>query len=203
MARVALYARVSTHKDQSVETQFIALRDWAAGRGHVVVAEFADEGISGAKGRDKRPALDNMMRTATLGKVDMVAVTALDRLARSLPHLVGLGSELESLRVGLFVANMALDTSTATGRLMFNLMGSFAEFERELIRERTLLGLERARRRGKKLGRPKVPLLTENRVVTLLQAGTSATRTALLARVSKCVVFRIQKELAACPPAKN
>jgi DNA invertase Pin-like site-specific DNA recombinase len=203
MAKVAIYARVSTNKDQSVDNQLIALRDWAAGRGHVVVAEFTDEGFSGAKGRDKRPALDEMMRASVHGKFEMIGVTALDRLARSMPHLVGIVTELESLRVGLFVANLALDTSTAAGRLMFNVMGSLAEFEREMIRERTLLGLERARRRGKKLGRPNVPQLTENRIVTLLEAGTSATRTALLARVSKCVVFRIQKEMAACPTPMN
>ncbi|MEO8798433.1 MAG: recombinase family protein [Polyangiaceae bacterium] len=203
MSRVALYARVSTHKDQSVETQFMALRDWAAGRGHIVVAEYADEGISGAKGRDKRPALDEMMRAATMGAVDMVAVTALDRLARSLSHLVGLGSELEALHVGMFIANMAFDTSTPTGRLMFNMLGSFAEFERELIRERTMHGLDRARRRGKTLGRPKVPRITEGRIAMLLQAGTSATRTALLAQVGKSVVMRIKKELAACPPSPS
>lgn len=73
MGRVALYARVSTNKDQSVETQLFALRDWAVARGHEVVAEYTDEGISGAKGRDKRPALDAMMKEAARGKFDMVA----------------------------------------------------------------------------------------------------------------------------------
>ncbi|WP_329768239.1 recombinase family protein [Stenotrophomonas muris] len=107
MGRVALYARVSTNKDQSVETQLFALRDWAVARGHEVVAEYADEGISGAKGRDKRPALDAMMKDAARGKFDMVAATALDRLGRSLQHLVGMVAELDALRVGLFVQNMA------------------------------------------------------------------------------------------------
>ena len=142
MGRVALYARVSTNKDQSVETQLFALRDRAVARGYEVVAEYTDEGISGAKGRDKRPALDAMMKDAARGKFDMVAATALDRLGRSLQHLVGMVAELDALRVGLFVQNMALDTSTPVGRLMFNMVGAFAEFERELIRERTLLGLE-------------------------------------------------------------
>ena len=90
-----------------------------------------------------------MLKAATRREVDMVAVTALDRLGRSLPHLVSLVAELEALRVGLFVRNLAMDTSTPAGRLMFNVMGSLAEFERELIRERTLLGLERARRQGR------------------------------------------------------
>lgn len=199
MQRVALYARVSTNKDQTVENQLIALRDWARGRGHEVVAEFADQGISGKKGRDKRPALDDMLRAAILGKVDLIAVTALDRLGRSLPHLVTTIAELEALRVGLFVSNLALDTSTPAGRLMFNVMGSLAEFERELIRERTLLGLERARRNGKKLGRPKVSPHTEARITALLQAGTPANRVARLSRVGNAAVYRIKRELESCP----
>lgn len=200
MARVALYTRVSTNKDQSVESQLIALRDWAAGRGHEVIAEFTDQGISGKKGRDKRPGLDTMLQAGVRGKFDMVGVTALDRLGRSLQHLVGLMAELDALRIGLYVQNMALDTSSPSGRLMFNVMGSLAEFQLSLIRESTLHGLERARRRGKTLGRPKVSPTVERRIAALLESGTSACRTALLARVSKSVVFRIKKELAECPP---
>jgi len=130
MARVALYARVSTNKDQTVDNQLLALREWAAGRGHTVVAEFIDQGISGARGRDKRPGLDDMLKAAVLGKLDMVAVTALDRLGRSLPHLITTVGELEALKVGLFVRDLALDTSTPAGQLMFNVMGSLAQFER-------------------------------------------------------------------------
>lgn len=203
MARVALYARVSTHKDQTVENQLLALRDWAAGRGHTVAAEFTDEGISGKKGRDKRPGLDAMMKAAVAGKVDMVAATALDRLGRSLPHLVHLIGELEALRVGLFVQNMALDTTTPMGKLMFNVMGSFAEFERELIRERTMLGLDRARKQGKALGRPKVPAATERRIHAMLEAGTSINKIMRLTRVGASVVYRIKKEAEECPPTTN
>ena len=203
MARVALYARVSTHKDQTVENQLLALRDWAAGRGHTVAAEFADEGISGKKGRDKRPGLDAMMKAAVAGKVDMVAATALDRLGHSLPHLVQLIWELEALRVGLFVQNMALDTTTPMGKLMFNVMGSFAEFERELIRERTMLGLDRARKQGKALGRPKVPAATERRIHAMLEAGTSINKIMRLTRVGASVVYRIKKEAEECPPTTN
>lgn len=201
--RVALYARVSTNKDQTVETQLLALREWAAGRGHEVVAEFVDEGISGTKGRDKRPGLDALMKAATLGKFDMVGVTALDRLGRSLPHLVGLVAELEALKVGLFVRNLALDTSTPAGQLMFNVMGSLAQFERELIRERTMLGLERARKQGKRLGRPKVSHHKEAKIAALLQAGTPINRVMRLTGVAKSVVYRIKKEMEECPPAIN
>ena len=201
--RVALYARVSTHRDQSTENQLLALRDWAAGRDHTVVAEFVDEGISGIKGRGKRPGLDAMATAAMLGKLDMVAVTALDRLGRSLQHLVGLVAELEALKVGLFVRNLALDTSTPAGRLMFGVMGSLAEFERELIRERTLLGLERARKRGKRLGRPPVSAGTERRIADMLQASVPINRIMRLTRVGASAVYRIKKELEACPPESN
>lgn len=192
-----MYARVSTNRDQTVENQLLALRDWADAQRHDVVAEYTDEGISGSKGRDKRPGLDDMVRDATLGRLDMIATTSLDRLGRSMKHLVQLFGELEALHVGLFIRNLALDTSTPTGRLMFNVMGSFAEFERELIVERTLLGLERARRAGKKLGRPTVPQYIERRIETLLQAGTSCCKTARMAGVSKPVVYRIRDALRA------
>ena len=196
MARVALYARVST-QDQTVENQLHALRDWAVARGHEVVAEYTDEGISGAKGRDKRPALDKMMKDATRGKFDMLAATALDRLGRNLRHLVGLFAELEALRVGVFIQNMALDTSTPVGRLTFNVMGAFAEFERELTRERTRMALDRARRNGKRLGRPTVGPTTERQIVALLEAKTPINKITRLARVGKSTVYRIQEALEA------
>lgn len=201
--RVALYARVSTNKDQTVENQLLALRDWAAGRGHTVAAEFTDEGISGAKGRDKRPGLDDMLKAAVLGKFDMVGITALDRLGRSLPHLITTVGELEALKVGLFVRDLALDTSTPAGQLMFNVMGSLAQFERALIRERTMLGLERARKQGKRLGRPKVSHHKEAKIAALLQAGTPINRVMRLTGVAKSVVYRIKKEMEECPPAIN
>jgi DNA invertase Pin-like site-specific DNA recombinase len=200
MARVALYARVSTNNDQTVENQLLALRAWAEGKGHTVIGEFTDQGISGIRGRGKRPGLDEMMRSGTIGQFDIVACTALDRLGRSLAHLVGLMQELQALRLGLFVHNLAMDSSTPAGQLMFGVMASLAAFEREVIRERTMLGLERARKQGKKLGRPTVPATTERRIINLLQAGTGINRTALLAQTSKSVVFRIKKELAPCPP---
>lgn len=201
--RVALYARVSTNKDQTVDNQLLALRDWAAGRGHTIVAEFKDEGISGAKGRDKRPGLDAMLKAAVLGKLDMVAVTALDRLGRSLPHLITTVGELEALKVGLFVRDLALDTSTPAGQLMFHVMGSLAQFERALIRERTLLGLDRARKQGKRLGRPTVSDHKEQKIAALLKAGTSINRIMRLAGVAKSVVYRIKKELEECPTTTN
>jgi DNA invertase Pin-like site-specific DNA recombinase len=198
MARVALYARVSTKRDQTTENQLISLRDWAEGRGHTVIAEFVDEGFSGKIGKEKRPALDALEKAAKRGEIDMVAVTALDRLGRNLNHLVGLAAELEALGIGLFVRNLALDTSTPAGRLMFNVIGSLAEFERELIRERTILGLDRARKQGKKLGRPKVPRNVEARIVSLLDAKVSINKIMRLTRVGVTTVYRVKKELEGC-----
>lgn len=196
MARVAVYARVSTDKDQTVENQLLALRDWAAARGHVLVAEYTDEGISGAKGRDKRPALYAMMNDATRGKFDMVAATALDRLGRSMQHLVAIVAELDALRVGLFVQNMALDTSTPVGRLMLNMVGAFAEFERELIRERTVLGIARRRRMKPQWGRATVGPVKERQIVALLTAKTPVNRIARTVGVGKSPIYRIKEAMS-------
>lgn len=194
MSKIAIYVRVSTKKDQTVENQLIALRDWAKARDHEIVKEYSDEGISGAKGRNKRPALDDMMRDAVLGKFDMLAVTALDRLGRSLPHLVQLVGELEALKIGLFIRDLAIDTTTPAGQLMFNVMGSLAQFERALISERVTLGLDRARKKGKKLGRPTISPGKENRIAALLKAGTPINRVMRLANVGKSTVYRIKAE---------
>jgi DNA invertase Pin-like site-specific DNA recombinase len=195
MARVALYARVSTKRDQTTENQLISLRDWAEGRGHTIIGEFVDEGFSGKIGKEKRPALDALEKAAKRGEVDMIAVTALDRLGRNLNHLVGLSAELEALGIGLFVRNLALDTSTPAGRLMFHVIGSLAEFERELIRERTILGLERVRKQGKKLGRPRVPRNVEARIVSLLEAKVSINKIMRITRVGATTVYRVMNEL--------
>jgi len=203
MARVALYARVSTNKDQTVENQLLALRDWAAGRGHTVVAEFTDEGISGAKGRDKRPGLDAMMKAAALGKFDMVAVVELSRLGRSLSHLVQIGTELQALGVDLFLHRQALDSSTPFGRMQFGMLGVLAEYERDLIRERTLEGLARAKKRGKRLGRPPVSPGKEAKIAALLKAGTPINRIRRITQVGVSAIYRIKKEMEECPPTTN
>lgn len=149
--RVALYARVST-ADQSSAPQLDALRGYAESRGFEVIEEYVDAGISGAKAR--RPALDRLLADARRRRFDALAVVKLDRIARSVHHLTALGAELEALGVDLVVLDQAIDTTTPSGRLLFHVLGSIAEFERDLIRERTVAGLRAARRRGKRLGRP-------------------------------------------------
>lgn len=150
-ARVALYARVST-LDQAPENQLDALRAYAAARGWAV-HEFVDRGVSGAK--ERRPALDALLNAARARRMDIVACTKLDRLARSTHHLVVLAKELEALGVNLVVLDQAIDTTTPAGRLLFHVLAAIAEFERDLIRDRVLAGIRRARAQGKHLGRPR------------------------------------------------
>jgi DNA invertase Pin-like site-specific DNA recombinase len=151
MPRLALYARVST-LDQKTAPQLDALRAYATARGFEVVEEYVDHGVSGAKSR--RPALDQLLADARRRRFDAVACVKLDRLARSVRHLTEMAGEFDALGVGLIVLDQAIDTTTPAGRLLFHVLGSIAEFERDLISERTRAGMAAARRRGARFGRP-------------------------------------------------
>ena len=151
--RAALYARVSTHHGQDVGLQLDALREVAAARGWVVVEEFVDEGISGAKQR--RPALDALMAAARAGEIDVVAVWRFDRFARSVGHLLQALDEFRTLGVEFLSLRENIETTTPMGRAMFTLCAVVSELEREIIRERVQAGVDRARRQGKQLGRPR------------------------------------------------
>jgi DNA invertase Pin-like site-specific DNA recombinase len=148
--RAALYCRVST-TGQTVENQRLALRSFAVARGWDAV-EFVDQGVSGT--REKRPALETLLAVVRARRVDVVACVKLDRLARSTHHLVTLAKELEALGVDLVVLDQAIDTTTPSGRLLFHMLAAVAEFERDLIRDRVLAGLKRAKERGTRSGRP-------------------------------------------------
>src|SRR5262245_42325601 len=167
--RAGLYARVST-LDQAPENQLAPLRAYAAARGWVAT-EFVDHGVSGAK--ERRPALDRLLADCRRRKLDAVVVTKLDRLARSTHHLVVLGRELEALGIELVVTEQALDTSTPAGRLLFAVLGAIAEFERDLIRERVVAGMRRARSQGVRVGRPKKHDLDPDQVAALRGQGLS------------------------------
>ena len=147
--KAAIYARVST-ADQTCENQLIDLRRYCAARGWDAT-EYVDTGVSGAK--DRRPALDQLMADAGRRKVDTVVVWRLDRFGRNLRHLITAIEELNAAGVSFVSMGENIDTASATGRLLLGIMGSFAEFERERIRERIHAGLARARRQGQKLGR--------------------------------------------------
>ena len=153
MRRIAIYARVSTDK-QSTENQLLELRTLCTKLGYTIVQEYTDNGISGAKSRDERPALDLLLKDATKRKFDMVMCWSIDRLGRSLQHLVEILNELQALKVDLYFQQQGMDTSTPSGRMIFSVFGAIGEFERNLIRERVLAGQQRAKANGVKLGRP-------------------------------------------------
>lgn len=152
--RVALYLRVSTN-GQTVENQRHELEAVALRHGWQVVATFEGAGISGAKGRDKRPGLDAMMKAVARREIDLIAAWSVDRLGRSLTDLLTFLGELHAKGVDLYLHQQGLDTSTPAGKAMFQMLGVFAEFEREMIRERVNAGLSRAKANGTKLGRPR------------------------------------------------
>ena len=149
MKRAVLYLRVSTI-DQTTANQERELRDIAGRMGCEIVHVYKDYGISGAKGRDKRPAFDRLCRDAAKRQFDMVMAWSVDRLGRSLQDLVAFLSELHALRVDLFQHQQGLDTTTPAGKAMFQMLGVFAEFERSIVAERVRAGLARARAEGKR-----------------------------------------------------
>jgi DNA invertase Pin-like site-specific DNA recombinase len=140
-------------------------------RGWEVIQEFSDHGISGAKDRDKRPAFDRMLKGATRREFDMIAAWSVDRLGRSLQHLVSFLGEVRGSGVDLYLHQQALDTSTPAGKAMFQMCGVFAEFERAMIVERVNAGLKRARAAGKVLGRPRIDASTETSIRKALAKG--------------------------------
>src|SRR3989449_163312 len=166
---VALYARVST-VDQTCDTQLLALRGYAEARGWQTL-EYADGGVSGT--RDHRPKLDAMMTDVRRRKVSAVVVVKLDRLARSVHHLVTLAKELEALGVDLVVLDQGIDSTTPSGRLLFHVLAAIAEFERDLIRERVVAGIRRAKAQGRRLGRPRRYQVDVGRARELLDQGLS------------------------------
>jgi len=162
--RAALYARCSTHdKGQDPELQLVPLREYCQRRGLTITGEYVDNGISGTK--DHRPQLDRLLDAARKRQVDLLVVWKLDRFGRNLKQLVNALEELASLGVGFISYQDNLDLTTPQGRLMFHIIGSMAEFERELIKERVKAGLENARRKGKRIGRKAIPPVDMAKIV--------------------------------------
>jgi DNA invertase Pin-like site-specific DNA recombinase len=188
--RVALYVRVST-SGQTTENQLRALRSIAKHQGWQIVETFKDEGISGAKGREDRPAFDAMCKGITRRDFDLIASWSVDRLGRSLTDLLGFLGEVHAKGVDLYLHQQGLDTTTPAGRAMFQMMGVFAEFEREMIRERVKAGLQRAVDQGKKLGRPGVAPAVAQKVREARAAGDSVRTIAGALGVSVGLVHRL------------
>ncbi len=167
--KVCLYGRVST-RDQDPELQLVPLRAHAAQRGWEVIHEFVDQGFSGAK--ERRPALDRLMTGAWTGQFRAVIVWRFDRFARSTKHLITALETFRSIHVGFVSLQEQFDTSTPIGQAMFTIIGAMAQLERDIIRERVKAGLERARTRGVRLGRPAVAV-TADQVAQLRRDGLS------------------------------
>jgi DNA invertase Pin-like site-specific DNA recombinase len=168
--RVVLYSRVSTLNLQDPELQARELREYAQRRGWQIVREYVDRGVSGSK--DSRPALNELLLAVHQRKCDIVLVWKLDRLGRSLRHLVNILAELEARGVAFVSLRDNLDLSTPSGRLMFNVIGAMAEFERALIQERVKAGIRNARAKGKRIGRPRIAA-DGCRVAALRKTGNS------------------------------
>ena len=197
--RAAIYVRVSTDR-QTVENQLRELRQIAERRGWEVVKEYDDAGISGSKGRNDRPGLDEMLKDAQRRRFDIVMAWAIDRLGRSLIDLLGTIQQLETCGVDLYLDQQAIDTTTPTGRLMFQITGAFAEFERSMIRQRIRAGLRRAVEAGKQLGRPKIDPALEKRIESQLRAGKGMLAIAKALGVGTSTVQRIAREMEAARP---
>jgi DNA invertase Pin-like site-specific DNA recombinase len=198
MKRAALYVRVSTDH-QTVENQIRELTAIAERRGWPVVQTYQDAGISGAKGRDRRPGLDQMLKDARRRKFDVVMVFAIDRLGRSLAGLIHTIQELEACGVDIFVDKQSLDTTTPMGRLMFHVCGAFAEFERSIIRQRVNAGIKRARAQGKRFGRPPIDFKVERAIKAELGRGKlGMLKIAAKYKVGSGTVQRIKGALSGC-----
>jgi DNA invertase Pin-like site-specific DNA recombinase len=188
--RVAIYARVSTD-DQTVENQRRELEAAAERHGWHLVQVFTDKGVSGAKGRDKRPGFDALCAGITRRDFDMVAAWSVDRLGRSLQDLVAFLGELHGKHVDLYLHQQGLDTSTPAGRALFQMLGVFAEFERAIIVERVRSGMARAKAQGKHVGRPPVSEKVEAAVRAARAKGKGIRRIARDVGVGVGTVQRI------------
>jgi DNA invertase Pin-like site-specific DNA recombinase len=192
MRRAVFYLRVSTI-DQTTANQERELREIAARMGCEVVKIYKDHGVSGAKGRNGRPAFDALCRDAARRQFDVVMAWSVDRLGRSLQDLVAFLSEIHALRIDLYLHQQGLDTTTPAGKAMFQMMGVFAEFERAMIQERVRAGLARARSEGKRLGRPPIAPALEKRVREALAGGLSVRKTAKKFEINPSTVQRISR----------
>ena len=192
--RAALYVRVSTDA-QTVENQIRELRQVAKRRGWDVGEVYKDAGISAAKGRNGRPGLDAMLKDANRRKFDILMAWAIDRLGRSLSDLLDTIQHLEACGVDLYLDQQAIDTTTPMGKLVFQIAGAFAEFERTMIRQRINAGLKRAIAQGVKLSRPKIDGATERKVRKQLAKGMGILKVAKSLGIGTGTVQRISNEL--------
>jgi DNA invertase Pin-like site-specific DNA recombinase len=193
--RAAIYIRVSTD-GQTVDNQRLELEQAAERAGWEIVGVYDDNGVSGARSREHREAFDRLCKDATRRRFDVVMSWSVDRLGRSLQDLISFLSELHAVGVDLYLHQQGLDTTTPSGKAMFQMLGVFAEFERAMIQERVKAGLDRAKAQGKVLGRPKVNSDTEKAVLAKRAEGTGKRKIARQLRIGVSTVNRILSEAA-------
>ena len=196
MKQVVIYGRCSTDK-QTVSNQLNDLREVANRSGWEVIDQYLDEGISGSKGRDKRPEFDRLLKDANRKKFDGILVWSIDRLGRSLQHLVSFLSDIQVKDIDLYIHQQGIDTATMTEIMMFQMCGVFAEFERNIIRERVKSGLDRAKKSGKTLGRPtNVSGNTKATVIELRDTGMSMNKICKTLSIGSGTLYRLLDEVA-------
>lgn len=194
--RAAIYSRVST-ADQDTAMQIAELEAYAARKGWEVVKQYTDEGISGAKGRDKRPGLDAALKGAARRSYDVLLVWSIDRLGRSLAGLIDTLETLHNHERDLYMHQQSVDTSSSMGRLVFQMVGAFAEFERSIIGERVRSGIARAKAKGTRLGRPTLKEADRAEIRALLGTGLSVKAVAKQLKRGNSIVNAVKKEMEA------
>jgi len=196
MNRAVIYSRVSTN-EQTVENQLKVLREVAEKRGLEVVREISDEGISGAKGRNERPGFDELIKGSVTNEWDIILVWDVSRLGRSLKHLVPFLEDIQSVRCDMYIHQSGIDTSTASGKMMFGMLSVFSEFQRSMIRERVIAGQQRAKSEGKHIGRPtNVNDGIINAVYQLRQNNVPISRIAKDLQIGVGTVYKILDKVA-------
>jgi len=190
---VSIYARVST-KEQNTENQIEVLKGVASKAGWEIARIFIDNGISGSKGRKERPALDALLKSVTQRETTRVLVWSVDRLGRSLQDLISTLNEINDAGAELYIHQQAIDTGTSAGRMLFSMLGVFAQFEREMISERVNAGITRAKKKGVKFGRKPVAPIIKKQVVELSEGGLTQTKIAKRLGISQPKVSLILRE---------
>ena len=194
MKRAALYVRVS-QDSQTVENQLLVLNEVAQRSGWTIVHTFSDEGVSGAKGRDKRPGYDALLKAVARHEVQIVAAWSVDRLGRSLSDLVAFLSDIQAKGCDLYLHQQAIDTSTPSGRMLFQMLGVFAEFERAIITSRIKAAHDRCRVKGVRIGRPPIAISRVEKVERALKDGQSIRAVAAATGVSTATVQRVKRSM--------
>ncbi len=194
MKRAGIYLRVS-QDSQTTANQLHILQEVAERSGWTIVEVFEDHGISGARGRDKRPGYDALLKAVSRREIDIVASWSVDRLGRSLQDLVAFLADIQAKGCDLYLHQQAVDTSTPSGRMLFQLCGVFAEFERAMVTSRINASLDRARARGVRLGRPPIAPIDLDKVRVALAKGGSIRLVAKKTGFSTATVQRVKRSM--------